>query len=147
MPAPRPDTNNLMRDGEARSLTVGTIRLRHLSVPNLEVDCVLDIRRENGWLASGMRIFPSEEGDRRLVPLNILAPATRPPPLETFDIAHREGLEDDRIDSDWLNHLSLLVDQDVLDENREEWPSSHEFIGDMMIVYNRMVRYHNATIL
>ena len=108
--------------------------LRHLIVPNHEVESVLDILRENGWLASGMRIFPSEEGDRRLVPLDILAPATLPPPLETFDIAHREGLEDDRIDSDWLNHLSLLVDQDVLDENREEWPSSHEFIGDMMIV-------------
>ena len=108
--------------------------LRHLIVPNHEVESVLDILRENGWLASGMRIFPSEEGDRRMVPLDILAPATLPPPLETFDIAHREGLEDDRIDSDWLNHLSLLVDQDVLDENREEWPSSHEFIGDMMIV-------------
>ena len=108
--------------------------LRHLIVPNHEVESVLDILRENGWLASGMRIFPSEEGDRRLVPLDILAPATLPPPLETFDIAHREGLEDDRIDSAWLNHLSLLVDQDVLDENREEWPSSHEFIGDMMIV-------------
>lgn len=110
------------------------IMMRHLIVPNHEVEAVLGILRENDWLASGMRVFPSVEGERRLVPLDQLAPIPLPPPLDTFEIAHREGMEDERVDSDWLNHLSLLVDQDVLDDHREQWPSSHEFIGDMMIV-------------
>jgi tRNA G37 N-methylase Trm5 len=123
-----------MRYGEAINLTRDTIMMRHLIVPNHEVEPILGLLRDNGWLASGMLIFSSEEGDCRMVPLDPDAPASLPSPLDTFAITKVAGKEGDRIDSDWLNHLSLLVDQDLLEENREEWPSSHEFIGDMMIV-------------
>ncbi|HJM13322.1 MAG TPA: hypothetical protein QF641_02385 [Candidatus Thalassarchaeaceae archaeon] len=123
-----------MRYGEAINLARDTIMMRHLIVPNHEVESILALLRENGWLAQGMRIFSSEERDCRLVPLDPDAPGTLPPPLDTLAITQVVGKEDDRVDSDWLNHLSLLLDQDLLERNREEWPSSHEFIGDMMIV-------------
>ena len=108
--------------------------MRHLRVPNREVEQALDQLRCQGWLAPGMRVFPSADGSHRLVPIDFGAPITMPSPLDGYAITEHEGATDDRVDSDWWNHLSLLVGEQELDASREAWPSSHEFIGDMMVV-------------
>ena len=42
--------------------------------------------------------------------------------------------DNQKIDTDWWNHLSKLVGQNIVSKFQESWPSSHEFFGDMMIV-------------
>ena len=55
-------------------------------------------------------------------------------PLDIYEVALLDGLTDSKIDSDWWNHLSSLVDKEVIEEHGDAWPSSHEFISDMMVV-------------
>ncbi len=107
--------------------------MRHLRVPNRDVEDTLVILRERDWLASGMRVF-SQEGEHRLIPLDPGAPIEIPPPLDIYEVALLDGLTDSKIDSDWWNHLSSLVDKEVIEEHGDAWPSSHEFISDMMVV-------------
>ena len=107
--------------------------MRHLRVPNRDVEDTLVILRERDWLASGMRVF-SQEGEYRLIPLDPGAPIEIPPPLDIYEVALLDGLTDSKIDSDWWNHLSSIVDKEVIEEHGDAWPSSHEFISDMMVV-------------
>tara|TARA_B100000959_G_C14983615_1_gene624570 strand:+ start:2639 stop:3856 length:1218 start_codon:yes stop_codon:yes gene_type:complete len=108
--------------------------MRHLIVPNREVEEALDLLRDHGWLASGMRLFPSEDGEHRLVPVDPSAPFDLPPPLNEHETTQCEGFTDDRADSDWWNHLARLVGEDEVKAGGESWPSSHEFIADVMVV-------------
>ncbi|MEC7708946.1 MAG: hypothetical protein VYA39_04415 [Candidatus Thermoplasmatota archaeon] len=108
--------------------------MRHLRVPNRAVEDALEALRDRGWLAIGMRVIPDEDGDYRLVPLDPAAPIEMTNPLDAHQVVQHEGSMDQRVDTDWWNHLSLLVDKGVIEAFREDWPSSHEFISDMMVV-------------
>jgi len=108
--------------------------MRHLSVPNRQVEGALDHIRSQGWLAEGMKVFASEDGTARLIPLDPGAPLEMPEPLAKFDVISHEGKPNERDDSDWWAHLSALIGEEPVEMHREAWPSSHEFFGDMMIV-------------
>jgi len=108
--------------------------MRHLRVPNRAVEENLTLLRDTGWLAPGMRVFSHEDGEHRLVPLDPAAPIKMPSPFDVHEIILHEGLSDSRVDSDWWNHLSLLVGKEEIEAFGEDWPSSHEFISDMMVV-------------
>ena len=69
-----------------------------------------------------------------MVPLDPSAPVKLPDPLAELQLLLLEGLFDERIDSDWLSHLSQLVGMDAVVSYGESWPSSHEFIADMIVV-------------
>ncbi|MBJ16706.1 MAG: hypothetical protein CMB66_00435 [Euryarchaeota archaeon] len=108
--------------------------MRHLKVKNLDVEANLRLLRDRGWLAQGMRVFPHEDGQHRLIPLDPGAPVLIPKPFDIHEILLHEGLLDTRTDSDWWNHLANLVGGDVVESFGDSWPSSHEFIADMMVV-------------
>jgi len=108
--------------------------MRHLSVPNRQVEGALDHIRSQGWLAEGMRVFASEDGSARLIPLGPGAPLEMLEPLAKFDVISHEGKPYERDNSDWWAHLSALIGGKTVETHREAWPSSHEFFGDMMIV-------------
>jgi len=108
--------------------------MRHLSVPNQQVEHVLDLMREHDLLASGMRLFASEDDHSRLIPIDSGAVLELPSELAEFPLVEHEGLPDERIDSDWWSHLRDLLGDEIVEEGGELWPSSHEFFADMMIV-------------
>ena len=108
--------------------------MRHLRVPNREVEDALLILRDRGWLATGLRVIPDEDDDYRLVPLDPGAPIEMTNPLDSHQLVQHEGVVDNRVDTDWWNHLALLVDEEEIEAFGEDWPSSHEFISDMMVV-------------
>ena len=108
--------------------------MRHLSVPNRQVERALGLIREQGILAPGMRVFESEDGESRLIPLDFGAPLSLPDDLAGFEVVEHEGESDERVDTDWWGHLRTLLGDEVVDAGGEAWPSSHEFFGDMMIV-------------
>ena len=74
--------------------------MRHLRVPNRDVEDSLAILRERDWLAGGMRVF-SQEDDHRLIPLDPGAPIEIPAPLDVYEVTLVDGLPDSKIDSDW----------------------------------------------
>ena len=108
--------------------------MRHLKVKNLDVEANLRLLRDRGWVAQGMRVFPHGDGQHRLIPLDPGAPVLIPKPFDIHEILLHEGLLDTRTDSDWWNHLANLVGGDVVESFGDSWPSSHEFIADMMVV-------------
>ena len=108
--------------------------MRHLSVPNRQVERALSLIREHGLLAPGMRVFESEDGESRLIPLDFGAPPSLLDGLAGFEVVEHEGEFDERVDTDWWGHLRNLLGDEVVDAGGEAWPSSHEFFGDMMIV-------------
>ena len=81
-----------------------------------------------------MRVFANEAGSHRLIPLNPGAPVELPGKLADLEISLQEGLVDQTFDSDWWSYLSQLVGEDKIESFGEAWPSSHEFIADMMVV-------------
>jgi len=108
--------------------------MRHISVPNPQVEHVLGLMREHSLLASGMRVFASEDDNSRLIPIDSGAALVLPAELAGFSIVEHEGLPDERIDSDWWSHLRNLLGDEIVESGGEAWPSSHEFFADMMIV-------------
>jgi len=108
--------------------------MRHLRVPNRAVEDALVVLRDREWLATGMRVIPDDDGDYRLIPIDPGAPIEMTSPLGDHQIVQHEGSLDNRVDSDWWNHLALLVDKEEIEAFGEDWPSSHEFISDMMVV-------------
>ena len=108
--------------------------MRHLLVPNRQVEGILAEIIDLNWLAEGQRIFSSDDGTARLIPLSISANSDLPKPFSQYEIIVCEGKPDQKIDTDWWNHLSKLVGQNIVSKFQESWPSSHEFFGDMMIV-------------
>lgn len=108
--------------------------MRHLRVPNREVEAVLGHIRAREWGAVGMRVFSSKDGFSRLIPLGPNAPEEFPESLAMFPLEVHEGVPDDKIETDWLALLVNEIDQDTIDFLGESLPSNHEFIGDMMIV-------------
>ena len=108
--------------------------MRHLRVPNRAVEDALVVLRDREWLATGMRVIPDDDGDYRLIPIDPGAPIEMTSPLDDHQIVQHEGSLDNRVDSDWWNHLALLVDKEEIEAFGEDWPSSHEFISDMMVV-------------
>ena len=85
--------------------------IRHLRVQNRTVEDVLKELRDRGWLATGMRVIPDDDGEHRLVPLDPGAPIEMLSPLDAHQIVQHEGSPDNRVDSDWWNHLALLVEK------------------------------------
>tara|TARA_B100002049_G_scaffold133879_1_gene99230 strand:- start:219 stop:1313 length:1095 start_codon:yes stop_codon:yes gene_type:complete len=81
-----------------------------------------------------MRVFESEDGESRLIPLDFGAPPSLLDGLAGFEVVEHEGEFDERVDTDWWGHLRNLLGDEVVDAGGEAWPSSHEFFGDMMIV-------------
>jgi len=108
--------------------------MRHLLVPNRQVERILTQIIEQDWLAKGQRIFSSDDGSARLIPLSISADSNLPNPFSDYEIIVCEGKIDQKIDTDWWNHLSKLVSEKIVSKHQESWPSSHEFFGDMMIL-------------
>ena len=108
--------------------------MRHLRVPNLDVERVLSLLREREWLASGMRVFSQDDAEFRFVPIDPASPIALPAPFDKYETELHAGQPDNRIDSDWWNHLTNLLGAEVIATHGEAWPSSHEFISDMMIV-------------
>ena len=108
--------------------------MRHLLIPNRRVEEILTQIIELNWLAEGQRIFSSDDGSSRLIPLSISADSNLPKPFSYYEIIVCEGKLDEKIDTDWWNHLSKLVGENIVSKFQESWPSSHEFFGDMMIV-------------
>ena len=108
--------------------------MRHLSVPNRQVELVIDLMRELNLLAPGMRVFSSEDGESRLIPIDPGAALELPLALAEHSLVEHEGHPDERIDSDWWSHLRELLGDETVDDGGEAWPSSHEFFADMMIV-------------
>lgn len=121
---------SLSSDGAYRPINV----MRHLRVPNRDVERTITLLRERDWLASGMRVFSHDDAEFRLVPIDPGSPIALPKPLDKYEIEVHEGLPDTRTDSDWWNHLTDLLGAEVIEAHGEAWPSSHEFISDMMIV-------------
>ena len=80
-----------------------------------------------------MRIFPHEDAESGWSPWPE-SPIALPAPFDEYEIELHEGCPDNRIDSDWWNYLSNLLGPEVISSHGEAWPSSHEFISDMMIV-------------
>jgi len=108
--------------------------MRHLRVPNRAVEENLTLLRDRGWLAFGMRVFSHEDDVHRLIPLDPDAPVEMPAPFDIHEIVLHKGSLDTRVDSDWWNHLALLIGKEEIEAFGEDWPSSHEFISDMMVV-------------
>ena len=108
--------------------------MRHLKVPNRAVEENLTLLRDRGWLAPRMRVLSHEDGEHRLVPLDPGAPIEMPAPFDIHETVLHEGSLDNRVDPDWWNHLGLLIDKEEIAAFGEDWPSSHEFISDMMVV-------------
>ena len=108
--------------------------MRHLRVPNRDVERILSLLREREWLASGMRVFSQDDAEFRFVPIDPASPIALPAPFDKYETELHAGQPDNRIDSDWWNHLTNLLGGEVIATHGEAWPSSHEFISDMMIV-------------
>ncbi len=108
--------------------------MRHLVVPNHEVEAVLGHIRAREWGAFSFRVFSSKDGKSRLIPLNPNSPTVLPGELSKYPIEFHKGVLDERIETNWLSLLLQEIDQDVIDSKSEAWPSNHEFIGDMIIV-------------
>ena len=64
--------------------------MRHLSVPNRQVEHALGLIRERGLLAPGMRVVESEDGKSRLIPLDFGAPLSLPNGLAEFEVVENE---------------------------------------------------------
>tara|TARA_B100001540_G_scaffold54891_1_gene49766 strand:- start:425 stop:1540 length:1116 start_codon:yes stop_codon:yes gene_type:complete len=79
------------------------------------------------------RVFSSEDGYSRLIPLDPGAPLELPTTLE-YPIEMHEGLPDEKMETNWLTLLSSEIGEGIIEEKGEAWPSNHEFIGDLMIV-------------
>ena len=108
--------------------------MRHLRVPNRDVERILSLLREREWLASGMRVFSQDDAEFLFVPIDSASPIALPPPFDKYETELHAGQPDNRIDSDWWNHLTNFLGAEVIATHGEAWPSSHEFISDMMIV-------------
>ena len=108
--------------------------MRHISVPNRQVEQALGLIREHDLLAPAMHVFPAEDGESRLIPLDFGAPLSLPGGLANFEVVEHEGKPDERADSDWWGYLRALVGEETVEHHGEAWPASHEFFGDMMIV-------------
>ena len=108
--------------------------MRHLSVPNQQVEHTLDFMREQNLLAPGMRVFAAEDNNSRLIPIDSGAALVLPTELADYPIIEHEGRTDERIDTDWWAHLRNLLGDEIVESGGEAWPSSHEFFADMMIV-------------
>ena len=107
--------------------------MRHLVVPNREVEAVLGHIRARGWGSLSHRVFSSKDGYSRLIPLDPGAPLELPTTLE-YPIEMHEGLPDEKMETNWLTLLSSEIGEEIIEEKGEAWPSNHEFIGDLMIV-------------
>lgn len=107
--------------------------MRHLVVPNREVEAVLGHVRARGWGSVSHRVFSSDDGLSRLIPLDVGAPLELPKGLE-YPIVMHEGVPDEKIETDWLALLATEVDETTIEHMGDAWPSNHEFVGDMMIV-------------
>ena len=69
--------------------------MRHLVVPNREVEAVLGHVRARGWGSLSHRVFSSEDGHSRLIPLDTGAPLELPSALE-YPIEMHEGVPDEK---------------------------------------------------
>ena len=107
--------------------------MRHLVVPNREVEAVLGHVRARGWGSVNHRVFSSDDGLSRLIPLDVGAPLELPKALE-YPIVMYEGVPDEKIETNWLALLATEVDETTIEQMGDAWPSNHEFVGDMMIV-------------
>ena len=108
----RTSSPSLSSDGAYRPINV----LRHLVVPDREVEGILARLRDEGWLGLGFLILPSSTEGYRLVPIDASAPTNLPRPLSSFDIEMKEGVPDKRKLADWLNHLESLVGKEKVSE-------------------------------
>lgn len=108
--------------------------MRHLMVPNRQVESVISLLRERNLLVDGYRITQSNNGTARLIPVSFSNKDNFSPIFDDYELVEREGESDNRIDSDWWSHLADLIDQETIDEFGDSWPNAHEFIGDMMIL-------------
>ena len=108
--------------------------MRHLVVPNRQVESAISLLRERKLLVDGYRITQSNDGTARLIPVSFSKKENFSPFFDDYELVEHEGKFDNRFDSDWWSHLVDLVGQEKIEEFGDAWPNSHEFIGDMMIL-------------
>ena len=94
--------------------------MRHLVVPNREVEAVLGHVRARGWGSLSHRVFSSKDGHSRLIPLDTGAPLELPAALE-YPIEMHEGVPDEKIETNWLSLLALEVSQQTIQEKGKSW--------------------------
>jgi len=108
--------------------------MRHLRVPNQEVEAVLGHIRTREWGAVSMRVFSTTDGRARLIPLGSNAPEELPEVFSIYPVEMHEGVPEEKTETNWLTLLAKEIDQLTIDSLGDSLPSNHEFIGDMMIV-------------
>ena len=108
--------------------------MRHLRVPNKSVQAIIVLLKDNGLLSQEMRIFPDTDGEHRLIPLSENTPPILPSYLSQYEEVSKQGIHEERSTADWWAHLSSMVGEDTVSAHGDNWPSNHEFIGDIMIV-------------
>ena len=85
-------------------------------------------------MGENLRIHASPDRETRLIPLSIQAPQALPPPLDEFPITITLGIVEDRKRPSWLQLLRDMIGEPLVEKHRKSWPSSHELVGDMMIL-------------
>ncbi|MAV60220.1 MAG: hypothetical protein CMA13_02850 [Euryarchaeota archaeon] len=108
--------------------------MQHLQVPNRDVKNAFTSLKKNNLLAEGKLIYPSIDGKFRLIPLSENLPKNLPKELSKYEVIYAKYKLDNRIDPNWLTHLSVLINNDDFEKFLQLWPASHEFVGDMMII-------------
>ena len=96
--------------------------MRHLSVPSKETAFWREKLASKGWLAEGCGIH--QLGEMRGIPLSEDAPAI----IENFEILELDGLNQGS--KHWVEQLP----SDLYNQHKNEWPMSHDRIGDIIIL-------------
>jgi len=96
--------------------------MRHLSVPSKETAIWREKLASKGWLAEGCGIH--QLGGMRGIPLSDNAPST----IDDFEIIELEALNHGS--KHWIEQLP----SELYEQYKEEWPMSHDRIGDIIIL-------------
>jgi len=108
--------------------------MRHLRVPSKETSLWRDKIASNGWLLEGHGIH--NLGDFRGIPLNESAPLE----IEGLEIVELDPLKPGP------QHWTERIDQELYQKHRELWPTSHDRVGDVIIVKipSEIIQYSNV---
>ena len=96
--------------------------MRHLSVPSKETSLWRDRLASNGWLVEGLGIH--NLGECRGIPINDSAPSS----IENLPILDLEPLRPGP------KHWTERLEPELFNSYQNEWPMSHDQIGDVIIV-------------
>ena len=96
--------------------------MRHLSVPSKETSLWRDRLDSQGWLVEGLGIH--NLGEYRGIPINDTAPQS----IENLEIVNLQPLRPGP------KHWTERLDRELFSTHQNEWPMSHDQIGDVIII-------------